>query len=494
MRTLDPRAIMPVDSFRFTSGRRAVAAAALTSLVALVTCTARPAYKCSNNLQCVSDSGERGVCELASSCSFPDSTCSGSHRRFPDAAAADVAGACVPAAKSECIMSLAGGYEHFCLVKTGGTVWCWGANDHGQIGDGTRTDALVPTQVKLPAGTSVAKVSTGQGATCALTVDGAVYCWGSNDVGNIGVAKAWGLDPSGNDNPSFDASDVLVPTKVVEAVTPDASNVLKRGAAPKFTALSVGGKHACAIDAGGDVYCWGENAADQCGYDHKKTGWDDVAVPLRVAGANGGMVMVSLGDEHTQAMRDDGSIFAWGDNTYGEFGNGTKGGTNSAPTKVSITSAKLLAAGDEHACATKSDGSVWCWGYGGSGALGTGDTQDVAQPVHVTSALSVASGGNAFHTCAIDSSQDLQCWGQNSSGEVGTGKISDAQSAAIAVPTDAILPTSIMVATANSATCAVTTDHVLWCWGQSKRGQLGSATATSGAPYPLPQRATFSCD
>jgi alpha-tubulin suppressor-like RCC1 family protein len=269
---------------------------------------------------------------------------------------------------------------------------------------------------------------------------------------------------------------------------------LKKTPAPKFKSISVGGKHPCAIGEAGDVYCWGENAADQCGYDHLKApGWEDVPVPLQVAGVTGGMIAVSLGDEHTQALRDDGSVYAWGDNTYGELGNGMKGPSSFTPVKVNLTSVKQIAAGDEHVCVAKGDGSVWCWGYGGSGALGTGDTKDLTQPQRVTSAQLVFSGGNAFHTCGITVNQELQCWGQNSSGEVGTGQISEGLTTSINTPTIGILPTVTMVALAKAATCAVTTDQVLWCWGQNKRGQLANPESSSGTPYPVPQRAKFSC-
>lgn len=475
----------------FDSLVRAVARA--VALFALASgCLSRPVYKCTTIAQCVSEQAEHGVCENSGACTFPDNTCPGTRRRYPDGAGA-LADKCLDPPKNPCIAQLSGGEEHFCLLKTDGTAWCWGSNDHGEIGNNAKTDAKIPTQARLPSATKYTSVSAGQESTCALASDGAVYCWGGNDVGVVGVAKGWTTDANGNDVPAYDVGDIMAPAQLTLVLVPDPSGKLKKTPAPKFKAVNVGGKHACAIGEAGDMYCWGENAADQCGYDHLKApGWDDVAVPLQVAGATG-IVAISLGDEHTQVLRDDGSLFAFGDNTYGELGNGMKGGTSFTPVKVNITSVKAIASGDEHVCAMKNDGSVWCWGYGASGALGTGNTQDLTQPQRVASAQLVASGGNAFHTCAITTGQALQCWGQNSSGEAGTGNISEGLGASVTTPTTAMLPTVTMVAPANAATCAVTTDDVLWCWGQNKRGQLADPDASSGAPYPEPRRAKFTC-
>jgi alpha-tubulin suppressor-like RCC1 family protein len=428
-------------------------------------CTARPAYQCSTNDVCVSEEGAPGICEASGACSFVDNACPVSARRYSDGAGAGLASACVAAtASSQCIGAVSLGIQYGCLVRTDGTAWCWGANDKGQLGDGTTVDRTSPTQVRLPAGIKVSTIGTGESHTCALDTAGGVWCWGDNDTHELGPGTAASLVPLKVDVMSSDTPKVPLKAKN----------------------LSVGGKHTCALVEGGNVYCWGENSNAQCGQDPATN--DDVQVPTMVAGLEG-VTYPAAGDEFSCALKDDKSVVCWGANTNGELGNGDLGMRQSfAPVRVSISSVQELAVGDEHACGVKNDGSLWCWGYGGSGALGNAQKADQATPINVSTANAAAASGSSFHTCAIAEGGDLACWGANDTRQLGAG----ADAPSVLAPMAVKLITVKLVATGQKHTCAVTTDGALWCWGDNDIGQLGL-----GHTSPLeasPQRVPFSCN
>lgn len=468
---------------------------ALTIALPLVGCVKAEAFDCESNDQCLNQDGAQGVCEANGACSFPDDSCSASRRRYTADATGSSASQCVSGPSKSCVSQLAGGEEHFCMLQTSGAVWCWGDNEHGQLGNDTTENALAPVPLKVPADMQVVGIYPGEVQTCLLDGKGVVHCWGSNEDAALGFASAWSVDEKGNDIPEFDEGDVLTPLPVTEVLEPDESGVYHRAVAPVFEQLAVGGVHACALTAAGALYCWGENNHAQCGVDPATFDTETLPVPVRVANVPDSIKAMALGDEFSLLLTQDGSVFSFGDNSYGELGTGMLGGESAAPVQVSITAVRELAPGAAHACAEKEDGTIWCWGYGASGALGLGDTKNQPSPQYVTAARSIASSGNAFHTCAIDVNQGLECWGQNAAGAIGNGAVSDGQATWIATPSHVPLATVTTVATSNSATCALTTDSVLWCWGENATGQLGGGSELStDTPTPQPVRAAFSCD
>jgi alpha-tubulin suppressor-like RCC1 family protein len=429
-----------------------------------VACTARPTYQCTANQACISESGGAGICEPKGFCSFADTACAqaGSGRRYSDGAGAGLDGQCVTATSAQkCISALSMGTEHSCLVKTDGSLWCWGGNTKGQLGDGTTVAKATPTRVTFPANVKIAQVATAELHTCALDTNGGVWCWGDNAVGQLGYAQS--------------ESNVPVAVTIMAGMPPQPV---------KASALAAGGKHTCAI-ANHLVYCWGENSDGQCGADPKLPGNDDVLVPTQVAGVEG-IEQIAPGDEFTCARRDDKSVFCWGANAQGELGNGTTQ-PSFAPVKVLLSSVGQLTAGDEHACGGKDDGSIWCWGYGQSGSIGSGGKDDKTSPVAVGTGQTIFTSGEAFHTCAVTADGTLKCWGANDNQQIGLN-----------IPDESVLtPTQVSLITVNTAalggkhSCAVTNDGALWCWGANQAGQLGNGAP--GAPIALPQRIPFAC-
>ncbi len=442
-------------------------------LASLCACSASP-YQCQTNAQCIDQSGATGMCEANGYCSFADTTCSTTARRFADNAGA-MASTCVPATSDACVSDLAGGDQHFCLVRTDGTVWCWGANENGQLGDGTTIDRAAPVQAKTPAGKTFLEVRVSENHTCALAEDNTVWCWGGNDVGQLGI-----VDTAGT--PSAD-SPLPVQVHVATGTPP---NLTLSPLVAKH--IAAGGKHSCAIDMAGAVLCWGENSDGQCGQQPPSQGGtaDDVLWPTPVSGLSEGVVAVSVPDESSAVLKDDGSMFEFGGNANGQLGDGTT--TSSyVPVQAKITSVVGLTAGDEHICATKNDSSIWCWGYGAAVGLAGGGDQSMPQRVLV--GKSVWAGGSAFHTCAVQGTE-LVCWGGNESGQLGIGRL-DLENPTVLVPTPALITTVARAASSTTSTCAVTVDGALWCWGANDHGQLAQGTA--GNPSDIPIRVHLAC-
>ncbi len=457
---------------------------------AVSSCVSADVYVCDTNLDCIASDGTMGICEVQRSCSFPDTSCPTTQRRYAERARADLAAQCVAPPSSSCIAALSGGDKHFCLLRRDGGAACWGANEFGQLGDGTTQDAPEPVTVQPPDSVLFAAIYAGEESTCALSNAGDVYCWGSNREGETGTALSFVPDSQGNDQPASDPQGSTTPKKVDHVLAPDVSGHLRQAPSPHFIGLGVGGKHACALSDAGDVYCWGENNRGQCGAPLDQP---VVLVPTAVPGLTAKVRAIAPGDEFTLALTQDGSVLAWGDNVYGEFGDGSTVDESPTPVEVKITAVGQIAAGASHACAHKADGSVWCWGYGASGSLGIGVSDDKRLPQHVTSAAAVFTSGLSFHTCAIDIQEQLYCWGQNDTGAIGAGTIGQGKLTGVMEPIESALTTVTMVATSNTATCAVTTDQVLWCWGDNDRGQLGTRAVASPSISALPVRSAFAC-
>jgi putative cell wall-binding protein/alpha-tubulin suppressor-like RCC1 family protein len=230
--------------------------------------------------------------------------------------------------------------EHTCAVTIGGAVKCWGQGNHGELGNGTKTDySATPVDV-VGLGSGVAAVSAGGPGTCALTTSGAVKCWGDGSA---------------------------TPVDVV-------------GLGSGVAAVSGGASEACAVTTSGAVKCWGFNSYGQLG-DGTTT---DSATPVDVVGLGSGVTAVSVGGGHTCAVTIGGAVKCWGMNYWGELGDGTTTGSAIPVDVVGLGSGvAVVSAGVAHSCAVTSSGAVKCWGESGFGALGNGTTTDSTTPVAV---------------------------------------------------------------------------------------------------------------
>jgi alpha-tubulin suppressor-like RCC1 family protein/tRNA A-37 threonylcarbamoyl transferase component Bud32 len=282
--------------------------------------------------------------------------------------------------------SIAAGLSHTCARTTGGLVFCWGDNTHGQLGDGTRDPHTIPTRVTF--GRPMASITSGSGFSCGLTTGGDAYCWGSGSRGQIGDGAS---------------ADRTAPAHV--------------SGQDNFAALAAGWNHVCGLTDAGHAYCWGANDAGQLG----DGSTSDRSVPTAVR-TDLRFTALSAGSGHTCGTTAAGAIYCWGDNQYGQLGDGTRA-AHLTPVAVGVDNKFIaISAGSVHTCALTHDHEAWCWGRNTYGQLGDGTAVSRTSPVKV-------SGGHSFvsvkafgsHTCGMSISGDLFCWGYNLDGQLGDG-------------------------------------------------------------------------
>ena len=330
---------------------------------------------------------------------------------------------------------VAAGGRHSCALENNGTAYCWGANDQGQLGDGTRDDHTEPA---LVAGDlSFSQLSAGATHTCALSRDGDAYCWGNNDRGQLGDATTLERDTPvrvGAPEPfkavraGFSHSCGLARSGAVFCWGSNAYGQLGTGAGLtsarasevvgnlRFGALAVGWNHTCAITISGELYCWGSNSGGQLGDGTR----DDRRTPTRV-GAETRFISVAAGNQHTCAVSTGGELYCWGRNNYGQLATGQ--GDRTQPTRVYVSGTfTTVTAGAVHSCAKTTSGQVFCWGRNTFGQLGDGTTIDRVVPVYVTGIPAVAAvQATGSHTCAATAAGETFCWGYNVEGQLGDG-------------------------------------------------------------------------
>ncbi|MEM9487587.1 MAG: hypothetical protein AAGC55_00515, partial [Myxococcota bacterium] len=231
------------------------------------------------------------------------------------------------------------GRRHSCAVKTDGSLWCWGDNSQGQLGDGTRHKRKEPTQVSgLDSGIATVSTGTRASSTCAVDNYGRVSCWGNNGRGQLGDGST---------------KDRLVPTPVAADANGHAFD--------HVTDLCSGVGHTCARKSDGTVWCWGDNRRGQLG-NGSVYGISRRPTPV-VLSADVQAHGLSCGDRHTCAVTADGSLQCWGDNSSGQLGDGTFH-DRLAPVPVTTLggSVERVTAAARHTCAVRTDNSLWCWG------------------------------------------------------------------------------------------------------------------------------------
>ena len=339
---------------------------------------------------------------------------------------------------------------HTVYVKGDATLWGWGSNSSGQLGDGTTTDRANRVQVTALSG--VKAVDTGEDHTVALKSDGTVWTWGNNSNGQLGNGTT---------------TDSSVPIQVTSL-----SNVIDVTAGYKFTV---------ALKSDGTVWAWGINSSGQLGNGTTT----DSPIPVQVTGLSTAATAVSAGYGHVLSLQNDTSVWAWGSNSNGQLGNGTT--TNSAvPVQVTgLSSMIAIAAGNDFSLAMRNtDLTVWAWGINSNGQLGNGTTTDSSTAVTVSglaSMTAIAAGHD--HAVALKNDGTVWTWGDNSNGQLGNGTTTGST-----VPVQVNgLSGGVGVAAGRDDSIVMKTDSTLWAWGNNSNGQLGNGTTTDRwTPVQLP--------
>jgi alpha-tubulin suppressor-like RCC1 family protein len=240
----------------------------------------------------------------------------------------------------------------------------------------------------------------------------------------------------------------------------------------RIVQIAAGAEHTCAVTDTGGVMCWGKNQYGQVG-DGTTI---DRFVPVAVSGLSSGVSKISLGSYHSCALLDTGGVKCWGENSYGELGDGTSD-ARLVPVNVSglNTGVSAISAGSSHTCALSGAGAVLCWGNNSDGQLGNGTTVSAMTPMTVTG---FASGGTAIvagyqHSCALAGPDHVKCWGYNGSGQLGDGTTTNSL-APVEVSGIGISVTALAVG--DSHTCVLTSTGGVKCWGSNSYGELGDDT------------------
>ena len=368
------------------------------------------------------------------------------------------------------------GWEHSCALHESGTVSCWGKNYSGQLGNGQNgenADSSVPSEVANI--TDATAVTTGWFYSCALHEDGTISCWGNNTYGQLGNGKS---APDVFD----ESADSSVPLKVL-GIT-DA------------TAIASKSRHSCALREGGTISCWGYKRHGQLGNAQSRDGGYGFgsSSPVEVAGITDATA-IAVGQNHSCALRQGGTISCWGNNEHGQLGNRQSGenASSSVPVQVTdITEATAITTGSSHSCALHEGGTISCWGNNEFGQLGNGQggddlsENDVYSPlpvrvVGITDATFITAGAN--HSCVLQQDESISCWGNNEFGQLGNGQSGEDASSSVPVRvTDITDATAITAGWEHS--CALREGGTISCWGNNEYGQLGRKTDNSYSPAP----------
>lgn len=361
-------------------------------------------------------------------------------------------------------------------------------------------------------GDEIASVTVANDApvVCALTTEGGAYCWGGNNFsGNLGTGS--------------------IDTNEVYHTTPEAV-----AGGVRFTTISPAPTYTCATTAGAELYCWGEypgavgvgkvpapqvmagvRFADvramgwglgPCGLSPEGqaacaafggAGFTPVAPGQAFSAFTRSLSFVAAGGNssrtyiHQCGLRE-GMVLCWGENWYGELGNGSRTPVNGfepvlTPSPVAgSTRFSSVGTGMNHACALATDGTAWCWGRGLYGMLGTGSTDDSLAPAQVAGGLRLASlSVGKFHACGVATDGAAYCWGLNGQGALGAGTAVEFSATPVLVAGGLRWK---QVSAGESTTCGVTDDAAVYCWGQGGSGQLGNGAQTDS---PVPVRVAF---
>lgn len=308
-------------------------------------------------------------------------------------------------------------------------------------------------------------VTAGGDHTCGLTDQNAAFCWGSNTRAQLGNSMA---------------------DRTAESAPVPAAGSLR------FVALHVGGTHTCGLTDMGIVHCWGDDTAGQLGGGRRSPSGLS-AVPVSVAGTIV-FTAVTLGGRHTCGLDADGLAYCWGHNRFGQLGNGS---TISVAEPVPVVGGLIfssLDAGAVHTCGLTASGTAYCWGYNRWGQLGEqapdeecGVSPCASVPVRIAAAsplVSLAAGG--LQNCGLTKEGIAYCWGANLAQELGNAEVSGSRSAAPVEVRARASFTSVTVGEHGS--CALTSGGAAYCWGSNSHGQLGNGTSVAGVASSLPVR------
>lgn len=358
--------------------------------------------------------------------------------------------------------SVSMGSRHTCAVSADNVLYCWGFNGDGQVGLGESAQGSGPVY-SLPQPSSVTgaltfkEVSSGAFHTCAWTLSFNPYCWGKNVDGRVGDGG----------NTQVDAPEHVAGVHV-------------------FKQISAGATHSCGVSLADRLFCWGYGLDGQLGVGSPAPESEGEPTIEIVGGIENRWRQVSAGGLHTCGITNGGTTYCWGVNLAGQVGDATTSDQRDTPAMVAGGHTFVrIASGGDHTCALQANGTAWCWGDNTYGQLGNGGGVGSNTPVAVGGGLSFESiEAGLQHTCGVVGTPTLPggepaggavfCWGRNSAGQIGDGS-----------QTHRSTPTAVagglafrQVSAGDLASCGITLNNLAYCWGDNQYGQLGDGTQT----------------
>ena len=350
---------------------------------------------------------------------------------------------------AQCWQAVSAGGAHTLGIRTGGTLWTWGKNNSGQLGNGPTPATYATAPIQIGTSSNWQTISAGNAHSVALKTDGTLWTWGRNQESQLGNGTT---------------SNLNVPTQI--------------GSDTNWQTIAAGDEYVVAIKQDGTLWAWGQNDAGQLG--------DNTIVnkttPTQI-GNDTNWAKISAGTKHTLALKTNGTLWAWGANNTGQLGDNTNV-NKIIPIQIgSDTNWQNVMASILHSVAIKTDGSLWTWGDNTNGQLGDGTTVGKIFPINISSVgncNSIAKGHQ--HTIAKKSDGSLWAWGGNASGQLGDAGSPSQKNSPVAV--SGLATDWLMVNSKVSHTVALKTDGSLYSWGANLNGQLGIGSAVVSINTP----------
>jgi len=360
------------------------------------------------------------------------------------------------------------GQDQTCGVTTDNKAYCWGDNNVGELGTGALYGPDLCEEgfpvchrrpVAVAGGVLFQNVSAGVGFSCGVATDARAWCWGGNG-GSLGDGTT---------------------TRRLKPVAVHGGHLFRQVTTDA---------HACGLTTDNRIYCWGPNWAGQLGDGTLATRLS----PVAVAGGRTWQ-LVSAGGGFTCALTTDNQAFCWGDNTVGELGDSSTATRRLVPVRVAGSRRfNQLSSGVGHTCAVTTGARAFCWGWGSLGQLGNGSTANARWPKAVAGGLAFARvTGGYHHTCAKTFGNKVYCWGENTWGTLGNGTEFDGPddcggSGCSTRPMAVVGGLSFVQVDAGAYfTCARDKSNLAYCWGDNFLKQSGQITGRIvPAPAPVP--------
>jgi alpha-tubulin suppressor-like RCC1 family protein len=368
-----------------------------------------------------------------------------------------------------CTLGLGGGlFGAGASAQPTGALFAWGDNTDGALGDGTTISSSTAEFITLAPGVTPIAIAAGDDSSYAIGSDHNLYAWGDNAAGQLGDGTT---------------GDQARPEEITPAP----------GVTPTTIAASGLGEAAYAIGSNGNLYAWGDNGHGQLG-DGTTNDADAPEVSTLAPGVHA--TAITSGYLSAFAIGSDGNLYGWGDNEGGQLADGTTTQHNT-PEVISLPHGvhpTAIAATYDSAYAIGDDGLLYAWGYNDYGELGDGTTNSSDTPELITLAAGVTplavAGRATENVYAIGSDHNLYAWGNNNSGELGDGN--QGVSAKRVTPEEIPLApgvTPTAVAGGNETSFALGSDEKLYSWGNEAAGALGNGM--SGGTQPTPEAITL---